>query len=132
MLSSRGSSYPGVKSTSLVSCTGRWDLYYYYPPANAGDAGGSFHFWVGKMPWSRKWQITPVFLPGKFHGQRSLVGCSPWGCQESDMTEQLSVHTCTHTNTHTDFYHIKFFVLTPSCSKSMSTLLHKANHPCQT
>ena len=42
--------------------------------------------------WSRKWQPTPVFLPGKFHEQRSLVGYSLWGCQESDMTEQLHIH----------------------------------------
>ena len=39
--------------------------------------------------WRRKWQPTPVFLPGKSHGQRSLVGYSPWGHKESDMTEQL-------------------------------------------
>ena len=39
--------------------------------------------------WRRKWQSTPVLLPGKFHGQRSLVGYSPWGCKESDTTEQL-------------------------------------------
>ena len=38
-----------------------------------------FDSWVGKIPWRRKWQSTPVFLPGKFHGQRILVGCSPWG-----------------------------------------------------
>ena len=50
---------------------------------------------VGKIPWRRKWQPTPVILPGKFHGQRSLVGYSPWGCKESDMTEQL--HSLTHT-----------------------------------
>ena len=37
--------------------------------------------------WRRKWQPTPVFLPGESHGQRSLVGCSPWGRTESDMTE---------------------------------------------
>ena len=43
--------------------------------------------WVRKIPWSRKWQPTPVFLPGKSHGQRSLEGCSPWGCEEWDMTE---------------------------------------------
>ena len=40
--------------------------------------------------WRRKWQHTPVFLPGKSHGQRSLVGYSPWGCKESDMTERLT------------------------------------------
>ena len=38
-----------------------------------------FHFWVGKIPWRRKWQPTPVFLPGESHGQRSLAGYSPWG-----------------------------------------------------
>ena len=43
-------------------------------------------------PWNRKWQPTPVFLPGKFHGQRSLAGYSPWGCKESDTTEH-STHT---------------------------------------
>ena len=52
-----------------------------------------FDLWVGKIPWSRKWQPTPKFLPGKFHGQRSLVGYSPWGLKESDTTEQLNTHT---------------------------------------
>ena len=46
-----------------------------------------FDFWVGKIFWSRKWQPTPVFLPGKSHGQRSLAGNSPWGRKELDMTE---------------------------------------------
>ena len=46
-----------------------------------------------KIPWRRKWQPTPVFLPGKFHGQESLVGYSPWGCKELDTTEQLSTST---------------------------------------
>ena len=44
--------------------------------------------------WSRKWQFTPVFLPGKFHGQRSLMGYSSWGHKESDMTEQVSTCEC--------------------------------------
>ena len=48
-----------------------------------------FDPWVGKIPWRRKWQPTPVFLPGKFHGQRSLAGYSPWDHRESDTTEQL-------------------------------------------
>ena len=51
-----------------------------------------FDPWVGKIPWRRKWQPTPAFLPGKFHGQRSLVGYRPWGHKESDMTEQLSTY----------------------------------------
>ena len=49
-----------------------------------------FNSWVGKISWRRNWQPTPVFLPGEFHGQRSLAGYSPWGCKESDTTEQLS------------------------------------------
>ena len=40
----------------------------------------------GRFPWRRKWQPTPVFLPREFHGQRSLVGYSPWGHKELDMT----------------------------------------------
>ena len=46
-----------------------------------------FDPWLRKVPWSRKWQPSPGFLPGEFHGQRSLVGCSPWGFIESDMTQ---------------------------------------------
>ena len=45
-----------------------------------------FSPWIGKMPWKRKWQPTPVLLPGKCHGQKSLVGYSPWGRKESDIT----------------------------------------------
>ena len=52
-----------------------------------------FDPWIGKIPWGRKWQPTPVFLPGEFHGQRNLVGYSPWGYEESDATEQLSTLT---------------------------------------
>ena len=43
--------------------------------------------WVGKIPWRRKWQPTPVFLPGEAHGQRSLVGCRPRRRPESDTTD---------------------------------------------
>ena len=64
--------------------------------------------WLGYSPWGckesgmteqlhslrgfqsrRQWQSTPVLLPGKSHGRRSLVGYSPWGCKESDMTKRL-------------------------------------------
>ena len=61
----------------------RW-LNVKNPPASAGDAG--------LIPWSRKWQPTPVFVPRKSHGQRNLAGCSPWGHEESDTPE----HTCTY------------------------------------
>ena len=67
--------------------------------ANAGEAREhGFNPWVCKIPWRRKQQSTPVFLPGKFHGQRNLVGCSPWGHKEQDMTGQLNTHTHTHTH----------------------------------
>ena len=45
--------------------------------------------WVGKISWRRKWQPTPVFLPGESHGQRSLVGYDPWGCKALDTTERF-------------------------------------------
>ena len=57
------------------------------PPANARDEALRFDPGIGKTPWSRKWPPVPVFLPGKFHGQRTLAGSSPWGCKESDTTE---------------------------------------------
>ena len=64
-------------------------------PANAGNTRDStFDPWVRKIPSRRKWQPTPVFLPGKFHGQKSLVGYRPWGLKESDKAE--SEHTHTH------------------------------------
>ena len=46
---------------------------------------------VGKIPWRRSWQPTPVLLPGESHGQRSLAGYSPWGCKGSDTTEPLTL-----------------------------------------
>ena len=49
-----------------------------------------FDPWVGKLPWRKKWKLTPVFLLRKPHGKRSLVGYSPWCCEDSDTSE----HTC--------------------------------------
>ena len=51
-----------------------------------------FDPWVRKISWRRKWQPTPVFLPGESPGQRSLAGYSPWGHKESDTTEQWSTY----------------------------------------
>ena len=65
-----------------------------------------FDPWVGEIPWRRTWQPTPVFLPGKSHGQRSLLGYSPCGHKESDTAEHMHarmhvhvrayIHTLTH------------------------------------
>ena len=61
--------------------------------ANAGDVRDMVLMpWVRNIPWRRAWQPAPVFLLGESQGQRSLVGYSPWGCKESDMTERLT-HT---------------------------------------
>ena len=62
------------------------------PPSNAGDTGNSFQPWVRKTPWRRKWQPAPVFLPEQPHGQQTLVGYSPWGHKELDMTK-VTEHT---------------------------------------
>ena len=61
---------------------------------SAGDLGSTPG--SGKIPWRRAWQVTPVFLPGEPHGQRSLAGYSPQRRKELDTTEGL-----THTHTHT-------------------------------
>ena len=84
-----------VRESGLFSC-----IVCFYYQSNAGLMGFprqcsvkepscqcrghkrcGFDPWVGKVPWRRKWQPSPVFLPGKSHGQRSLVGPSSWGCR---------------------------------------------------
>ena len=47
---------------------------------------------VGKIPWRKAWQSAPVFLPGESNRQKNLVGYSPWGHKESDMTEHMCAH----------------------------------------
>ena len=77
-----------------------------FPSGTVGKESGCqcrryrFDPWAKKIPWRRKCQSTPVFLPRKFQVQRSLAGCSPWGVKELDMTED------THTN------HIPLYVYT--------------------
>ena len=70
-------SIPSGKATPPLGLS--WWLSSKEFACNAGDAGS--------IPWRRKWQPTPVFLPGKSHGQRSLVGYSPWGRKGSDVTD---------------------------------------------
>ena len=72
--------------------------------------------WIGKIPWSRKWQPMPVFLCRKFHGQRSLTGYSPRGHKELDTTERLllthSLYLCTSS----------YYLMEPSVQFSHSVL----------
>ena len=76
---------------SLVAQMGKIGLKY---------SKSGFHPWVGKIPRIKECQPTPVFLPGEPHGQRSLVGYSPWDLKGSGRTEQL-----THTHTHALLIH---------------------------
>ena len=66
-----------------------------------------FDPWVRKIPWRRKWQPIPVFLPGKSHGQKSLEGYSPWGCKESDTIRPcillIFLSTCIFVSFFTEF-----------------------------
>ena len=70
-----------------------------------------FDRWIGRFLWRRKWPPTPVFLPGDSHGQRSLVGCSPWGCKGLDTTERLN------NNNNLDLKGRELRSLFPQCQK---------------
>ena len=67
-----------------------------------GSKRPGFDARVGEIPWRKAWQTTPVFLPGESHGQKSLVGNSPWGPKESDTTE------CKHNTEHELYYTLIF------------------------
>ena len=71
-----------------------------------------FDPWVGKIPWRRKWQLTSVFLPGKSHGQRSLVGYSPWVTKSWTELKWLSMHSCTCTHTHICILYKQIYIYT--------------------
>ena len=73
--------------------------------------------WVRNIPWRRKWQPTPVFLPGKSHEWRSLAGYRPWGRKESDTTEQLHFHV------HSFFFFNYFFNFYFYCILLYNTVL---------
>ena len=86
-----------------------------------------FNPWVRKFPWSRKWQPTPVFWPGKLHGQRSLVGYSPWGHKRVGHD-----WACTHTHTHTHTQgptHPHLQLMGRQLISSSSTISAKAKSP---
>ena len=71
-----------------------------------------FDPWVGKISWRRAWKSTPVFVPGEFYGERSLVGYSPWGHKELDMTETTEhAHENTYIYTHTYVYPIGYIFI---------------------
>ena len=69
--------FPGGSEVKVSACNGRRP---------------KFDPWVGKIPWSKKWQPTPVLLTEKSHGLRSLVGYSPWGRKESDVLKTATAN----------------------------------------
>ena len=88
--------FPSIRlfSNEWALCI-RWLKYWSFTEVkasacNVGDPGSISG--LGRFLWRRKWQPTPVFLPGESHGRRSLVGYSPWGRKESDTTERLHFH----------------------------------------
>ena len=63
--------------------------------------------WIGKIPWNRKWQPTPVFLPEKFHGQKSLVAYSSCRCKNWPwLSICMHAHVCAHTHTQINLDHM--------------------------
>ena len=75
--------FPGGSVCKESACNAEDCLQYRRP---------GFNLWVGKFPGRKKWQLTPVFLPGKSHECSSLAGHSPWGHKELDTTEWLNHH----------------------------------------
>ena len=108
--------------------SGKESIYQY-----RRQRGGRYGFdpWVGKIPWSRKWQPMPVLLPGKHHGQRSLAGHSPWDCSESDMTTWKSAHThvdMIHTNSSNFSDQVHLFPYSRSNIKNILESFNKPNY----
>ena len=102
--------------------------------ANASRSSSPLFHPVSKLPYNKliRWQPTPVSLPGKSHGQRSLVSCSPWGCKESGMTEWL---TLTYLNWFIDSMElfVSFFGLKmPSQFGGHFSFLLSCNTDCST
>jgi len=84
-----GSGYP-FQYSCLENSMVQWGIGSHGKESACQCRRTGFDLWVGKIPWKREWQPTPVLLPGEPHGQRIPVGYSPWGHKESDTTEQLT------------------------------------------
>ena len=120
--------YPSLRflqGEPVLSKPGRSSVLHYFPefaqnhfhwvgchPTILQCRRCGFHLWVGKIPWRKKWQSTPIFLPGKFHGQGSLASYSPWGPKKIQTWQQLIKN-----NNST--------VLTPWKSDFQSVLIHQ-------
>ena len=95
-VSKQWSLFNKIKEMATHSSILAWKIPWMEEPGRPQSMGSQRvgHDWATSlsftfMHWRRKWQPTPVFLPGKSHGWKSMVGYSPWGRKESDMTERL-------------------------------------------
>ena len=86
-----------------------------------------FNPWVRKILWRRKWQPTPVFLPGESHGQRSQAGYSLWSHKESDSTGQLSTNVPSYTSHRRFSKTLWIYIFKPDLSHEL--FAHVANYP---
>ena len=104
--------YIHIHLKSTVQLASQVALVVKNPLANAGDVRDTVSIWVGKIPWRRAWQPTPVFLPGISHGQRSLVGYSSQESQRvgQDWSNLAHMHTCILrlTTKNTDYSKLNF------------------------
>ena len=76
---------------TIFKCMIQWHSLVAQTVKNLPEMKGTwFTLWVGKILWRSKWLPTPVILPGEFHGERSLVGYSLWGCKESEITKLVN------------------------------------------
>ena len=87
----------------------RWHSRKWIHPKMQETKRCGFNLWVRNICWIRKWKPILLFLPGEFHGQRSLMGYSPWGCKEADITEHTHTHTHTHKHWLPVLIHLKLF-----------------------
>ena len=88
-----------------------------------------FDPWVRKIPWRRKRQPTPLLLPGKSHGWRILLGYSPWGRKESDMTERLHFFT-TESRPLLSIAQKKFYIYLPCYLSQFSSVAQSCPTLC--
>ena len=98
-------------SFTMCKCTSKWFsctyIYKGFPGGTVAKKKSTcqcrryqrlgFVPWVRKIPWRRRWQPSPVFLPGEFHGQKILAGYSPWGRKELNIAEHTHTHIYTYT-----------------------------------
>ena len=91
-----------------------------------------FDPWVRKIPWRGKWQLTPLFLPGKSYGQRSLVGCSLWGWKESHnlATRQHNSNKNNH-HSHQPLFNVSLWISFKSLLIFQASIQERSDLPTQ-